>query len=193
MSGKMGRKLLIIIAFSLLYGVYELFMSLRQSHERGIVTSGDRLSLWIIFISIAVGYLVSFVIGSTELGRIDQWPSFFLIGYGLMVIGIIIRIIAILTLHRHFTYTVTTLENHELIETGLYKRIRHPGYLGLILFFLGVATSLSNWLSILSMIVPVLLGFIYRIAVEEKFMLKQMGQKYLDYQNRTNSLIPMIY
>jgi protein-S-isoprenylcysteine O-methyltransferase Ste14 len=88
---------------------------------------------------------------------------------------------------------VTKIENHELIENGLYKRIRHPGYLGQLIIFLGVSTSLSNWLSIVFMIVPVFLGYIYRIIVEEKFMVKQMGQKYIDYQNRTKKLIPMIY
>jgi protein-S-isoprenylcysteine O-methyltransferase Ste14 len=88
---------------------------------------------------------------------------------------------------------VTKVENHELIETGLYKYIRHPGYLGQLIIFLGIATSLSNWLSVLLMIIPVLLGYINRINVEEKFMIEQMGQHYVDYQKRTKRLIPHIY
>jgi protein-S-isoprenylcysteine O-methyltransferase Ste14 len=48
-------------------------------------------------------------------------------------------------------------------------------------------------LSILLMIIPVFLGYYYRIIVEEKFMINQMGQKYIDYQKRTKRLIPMIY
>jgi protein-S-isoprenylcysteine O-methyltransferase Ste14 len=43
------------------------------------------------------------------------------------------------------------------------------------------------------MIIPVLAGYLNRINVEEKFMVEQMGQKYLDYQKRTKRLIPMIY
>jgi protein-S-isoprenylcysteine O-methyltransferase len=97
------------------------------------------------------------------------------------------------TLKQQFTYTVTKIENHELIEKGLYKSIRHPGYLGQLIIFTGISTLLSNWLSIVLMIIPVLLGYIYRIRVEEKFMIEQMGEKYLDYQNRTKRLIPMIY
>jgi len=189
----MGLKLLIIIAFSILYGFFEIFMSMRQSHKRSIVKSGDRLSIWILFISISVGYWLSFIIGATKIGRIYHWNTFFIIGFVLIVIGLIIRVTAILTLKKQFTYTVTRIENHEFIENGLYKRIRHPGYLGQLIIFLGVSTSLSNWLSILFMIVPVLMGFIYRIVVEEKFMITQMGQKYIDYQNRTKRLIPMIY
>jgi protein-S-isoprenylcysteine O-methyltransferase Ste14 len=43
------------------------------------------------------------------------------------------------------------------------------------------------------MTIPVLLGYIYRIRVEERFMIEQMGLKYLDYQKRTKRLIPMIF
>jgi len=98
-----------------------------------------------------------------------------------------------LTLKKQFTYTITKIENHELIETGLYKNIRHPGYLGQLIIFIGISTCLSNWLSILFMIIPVLLGYLNRINIEEKFMVEQMGQKYLDYQKRTKKLIPAIY
>lgn len=189
----MNIKLLIIIVFSFLYGFFEIFMSMRQRPKRNIVKSGDRLSIWIIVISISAGYWLSFIIGATKIGRIYHWNTFFVIGSILVIIGLIIRITSILTLNRQFTYTVTKIENHELIEKGLYKSLRHPGYLGQLIIFTGISTSLSNWLSILFMIVPVLLGYIYRINVEEKFMIEQMGQKYRDYQKRTKRLIPGIY
>jgi protein-S-isoprenylcysteine O-methyltransferase Ste14 len=87
---------------------------------------------------------------------------------------------------------VTKIANHELIESGLYKYIRHPGYLGQLIIFLGISISLSNWISVLLMIIPVSLGYIYRIRVEEKFMIENMGSKYIDYQKRTKKLIPKI-
>jgi protein-S-isoprenylcysteine O-methyltransferase Ste14 len=189
----MNIKLIIIISFSFLYGFFEIFMSMRQKTKRSIVKSGDRLSIWIIFISISAGYWLSFIIGATGVGRIYHWNTFFAIGSILIIVGLIIRITSILTLKKHFTYTVTKIENHELIDKGLYKNIRHPGYLGQLIIFTGISASLSNWLSIVLMIVPVLSGYIYRIVVEERFMIKQMGQKYIDYQKRTKRLIPMIY
>lgn len=96
-------------------------------------------------------------------------------------------------LKQHFTYSVKKMEQHELIESGLYKNIRNPGYLGQLLIFLGIATSMSNWLSIIAMMVPVLIGFLHRIRVEERFMVVQIGLKYIDYQHRTKRLIPRIY
>ncbi len=189
----MNAKLIIIITFSYLYGFFEIFMSIKQRLKSTVIKSGDKLSIWILMIFIAVGYTLSFNVAATKTGRIYHWNTFFITGAILVIGGLIIRIISILTLKKQFTYTVTKIQNHELIETGLYKNIRHPGYLGQIIIFTGIATSLSNWLSILSMIIPILFGYIYRISVEEKFMTKQIGQKYIVYKNRTKRLIPRIY
>jgi protein-S-isoprenylcysteine O-methyltransferase Ste14 len=189
----MGTKLILIIAFSTLYGLFEIFMSRRLKSKRNVSKSGDKGSIWLLFISISIGYWLSFIIAATKIGRIYHWNILFIIGSILAIIGLIIRVTSILTLKQQFTYTVTKIEGHELIESGLYKIIRHPGYLGQLIIFLGISTSLSNWLSILLMIVPVLLGYLNRIIVEEKFMIEQMGQKYIDYQKRTKRLIPMIY
>jgi protein-S-isoprenylcysteine O-methyltransferase Ste14 len=191
----MSYKLIIIIAFSYLYGFFEIFMSVRQRLKRksSIVSSGDKGSIWIMIILTAIGYTLSFSIAATKFGRIYYWDIFFAAGVLLIIIGMIIRIKAILELKQHFTYTVTEIENHELIETGLYKSIRHPGYLGQLLIFMGTSISLSNWLSVVFMMIPVLLGYQNRIIVEERFMIKQLGQKYIDYQKRTKRVIPGIY
>jgi len=191
----MISKIVIIIAFAYLYGIFEIFMSLwqKQKRKQDIVQSGDKASIWILSVFVAIGYLLSFSIGATRIGRIYHWDTFFAIGALLTVVGLIIRINSILTLKQHFTYTVTQIEDHLLIEAGLYKYIRHPGYLGQIIIFIGIATSISNWLSVLFMMIPVLVGYINRIRVEERFMTEHMGTKYIDYQKRTKRLIPGIY
>lgn len=189
----MDLKVIFIIAFTYLYGFFELYMSVRQRGKRTIIKSGDRWSVWVLVVFIAIGYSLSFGVGATKIGRLNHWDTFFIIGAILVLLGLIIRINSILTLKQHFTYTVTEIERHEIIETGLYKYIRHPGYLGQLIIFLGISTSLANWLSVLLMIISVLVGYTYRITIEERFMKQQMGQKYIDYQKRTKRLIPFIY
>jgi protein-S-isoprenylcysteine O-methyltransferase Ste14 len=186
----MNPKLIAIIAFSYLYVLFEILMSLRQKRGRTIETSSDKGSIWVLIFSIVVGYALSFSIGATTLGRIHYWDAFFAAGVFLVITGLYIRISAILTLKKHFTYTVTRIEHHELIETGLYRHIRHPGYLGQLIIFLGIAICMSNGLSVVGMMLPVTTGFLYRISVEEAFMQQQMGQTYTAYKRRTNRLIP---
>lgn len=189
----MNTRVIVILGCSYLYALFELFMNIRQRRNSKVKSSGDKGSLWLLYILIAVGFTLSFSIGSTKMGRIYDWDTFFAIGVVLIVIGLIIRILSILTLKQHFTYSVATIENHKLIETGLYKTIRHPGYLGQLLIFIGISTSLSNWLSIVLMIIPIAVGYMYRMRIEERFMTEQMGEEYLNYKNRTKRLIPMIY
>jgi protein-S-isoprenylcysteine O-methyltransferase Ste14 len=189
----MDLKIIIIIAVSYLYGFFELFLNLRQRSKSKVATAGDKRSLWALYSLITVGYALSFSIGATRIGRIYYWNTFFAIGMALFVIGFIIRIHSLLTLKQYFTYSVAKVENHKIIETGLYKFIRHPGYLGQLIIFIGISTSISNWLSILFMMVPITLGYLYRIKVEERFMTEQLGEDYLNYQEKTKRLIPMIY
>jgi len=189
----MDPKIIIIIAISYLYGFFEVFMNIRQRSKSNVLTSRDKGSLWLLYSLITVGYALSFSIGATKIGRIYYWDTFFAIGMTLIVIGLMVRIHSILTLKQFFTYSISKVENHKIIESGLYKFIRHPGYLGQLIIFIGMSISISNWLSILFMMIPVTLGFLYRIKVEEKFMVEQLGKDYLNYQERTNRIIPMLY
>ena len=189
----MDPKIIIIIGFSYLYGFFELFMNLRNKNKSKVTRSGDKGSIWLLYGLITLGYALSFAIGATKIGRMPYWNTFFAIGAVLVVLGLVIRILSIITLRQYFTYSVAKVEGHQLIETGLYKNIRHPGYLGQLLIFLGLSISLSNWLSILLMMLPVAIGYIYRIRVEEKFMGDQLGENYKNYQKRTKRIIPLIY
>lgn len=185
----MDPKIIIIISVSYLYAFFEVFMNLKSKGS----TSSDKRSLWWLYGLITLGYALSFAIGMTKIGRIYPWNTFFALGMAMFAMGFVIRIQAILTLKQYFTYSVAKVENHKIIETGLYKIIRHPGYLGQLIIFIGISTSISNWLSILFMMIPVSLGYLYRIRVEEKFMLEQMGEDYVKYQERTKRMIPFLY
>ena len=189
----MDLKIIIIIAVSYLYGFFEVFMNLRQRSKTKVASSSDKRSLWWLYGLITLGYALSFAIGATKIGRVYYWNIFFAIGMVLVGLGLIIRIYSILTLKQYFTYSVAKVENHRIIETGLYRFLRHPGYLGQLIIFLGISTSFSNWISILVMMIPIISGYLYRIKVEERFMIEQMGENYLNYQKRTKRLIPTIY
>ena len=189
----MDPKIIIIIAVSYLYGFFEVLMNLRQSRKSQVAASGDKSSLWWLYGLITLGYALSFAIGATKTGRIHAWNTFFTIGMILFVIGLVIRIHSLGALKQYFTYSVARVEDHKIIETGLYKFIRHPGYLGQWIIFLGISMAISNWLSILAMLVPVTLGYLHRINVEERFMLAQLGEDYVNYQGRTKRIIPQVY
>jgi protein-S-isoprenylcysteine O-methyltransferase Ste14 len=189
----MNTKIVVIIIIAYLYGIFEYYISFRQRKKIKVVSKDDKGSLWVLSISITIGYLLSFSVAATRIGRIYHWNLLFALGILIIILGFIIRIISIRTLKQYFTYSVTKVENHEIIETGFYKFIRHPGYLGQILIFIGLTISLSNWIAVILMLLSILIGYLNRIRVEENFLIEQIGVKYSDYQMRTKKLIPKIY
>ena len=70
--------------------------------------------------------------------------------------------------------------------------IRHPSYTGLLITLLGYGLSLTNWLSLLVLMGCALIGFSYRIHVEEHVLQAQLGQRYQEYMRRTKRLIPFV-
>lgn len=148
------------------------------------------LLLWItILISIAIGVFVS---------KITRFPintniGLEFIGLAIIVLGMLIRFIAVKQLGRFFTVDVTIREDHQLLQTGLYKFLRHPSYTGSLLSFFGFGLSLNNWISLLLVFLPTLYAMIHRINIEEKVLTEQFGKQYLDYISKTKRLIPFLY
>ncbi|SRR5258705_4285381 len=134
------------------------------------------------------------VIGFTEVGHIDIGRNLLApCGIALMLSGICLRWLAIYTLGRFFTRKVMIFEDHRIVQSGLYKYLRHPSYLGFLIGDFGLGLAFSNWLSILIIFAPTLAAAFYRMHVEEKALAQAFGNEYLDYVKKTNRLIPKVY
>ena len=66
------------------------------------------------------------------------------------VVGIAIRWYAIVYLGRFFTVNVAIAADHRLIDSGPYRFVRHPSYIGALMAFLGLGLTLGNWVSLAS-------------------------------------------
>ncbi len=117
----------------------------------------------------------------------------FWLGTLLMYAGIALRLYAITVLGRYFTTSVAVEASQQVVEDGPYRLIRHPSYTGLLIILLGFGLSLTNWLSLLVIMGCALIGFSYRIRVEEHVLKAQLGQRYQEYMRRTKRLIPFVF
>ncbi len=143
-----------------------------------------------ILLGTAIGFLAKF--------RDIRWlfsPDYAISAFGLLLIliGVIIRWAAILQLRKFFTVDVRILRDHKLIRTGLYKYVRHPSYLGLLLSVLGLGITMVNWLSTLVILIPHIIIIQMRITEEEAALERRFGRDYRAYRQQTKSLIPLIY
>jgi protein-S-isoprenylcysteine O-methyltransferase Ste14 len=80
----------------------------------------------------------------------------------------------------------------ELVQTGLYRRIRHPQYSGFFLFLIG---SLINWPTLLTLgMFPLLCWTYYRLAREEEGdALRAFGEDYRQYQQVSGMFLPRVF
>jgi protein-S-isoprenylcysteine O-methyltransferase Ste14 len=118
-------------------------------------------------------------------------PYVFALGLALGAAGVAFRWYAIKTLGRFFTMRVTTTADQSVVDTGPYRLIRHPSYTGSLMTVLGVLLCMTNWLSLVCLLVAVP-GFAYRMKVEEQALLVALGEPYLVYMRRTKRLIPYL-
>ncbi len=120
-------------------------------------------------------------------------PNIVYIGEAIIVIGIILRLWVIRTMGKLFTVQVTIKVDHHLKTDGFYKIIRHPSYAASLLSFIGFGLALDNWISLFLVFILVLMAFVRRIQIEEKVLIRQFGEAYLNYSQKTKRLIPFIY
>ena len=111
----------------------------------------------------------------------------------LILAGIGVRWWAIITLGRFFSVDIALQEQHQIVQEGPYRWIRHPAYTGLLITFLGMGIAFNNWLSLILIVVPITTLFLYRIKIEEDALSEELGTAYLEYRNKTNRLLPGIF
>lgn len=107
------------------------------------------------------------------------------------VLGLAFCIWARITLGRNWSGAVTLKADHELIERGPYRWVRHPIYTGLLMMFLATAILLGRASGLIGAVL-VFISFWIKLCDEEKVMLKAFPDSYRAYRQRTKRIIPFI-
>lgn len=117
----------------------------------------------------------------------------YLVGNVLLVASFLI-LTASMTVNLHFEAVarIQNERNHQVISSGIYGYLRHPGYLAVILSFLAIPIALSSWAALLVGIIGAIL-FVVRTSLEDK-MLQDELTGYREFaQNTRYRLFPMIW
>jgi protein-S-isoprenylcysteine O-methyltransferase Ste14 len=182
------------LKLGLVYLFSEVLLTATRRSRSRTGTKQDKSTLgviWVvIMVSIAAGVCVAarWPAATLPYGRALAWAGVFL-----FVVGLLLRWWAIVTLGRFFTVDVTIEKDHELVERGPFRVVRHPSYTGVLLAFVGFALTLGNWAALLVVLVPILAAFIRRMNVEEEALARALGARYADYMRRTKRLVPFVY
>jgi protein-S-isoprenylcysteine O-methyltransferase Ste14 len=182
------------LLLGLVYLISEVLLTITRRGRSATGTKQDRSTLRVLWIVIAVSVTAGvFVAQNWHAGAMPYARMFEVAGLVLFAVGLVFRWWAIVTLGRFFTVDVTIEKDHELVERGPFRLVRHPSYTGVLLAFVGFALTLRNWLSFLVVLVPIFVAFVRRMNVEENALTEALGNQYRDYIRRTKRLVPSVY
>jgi protein-S-isoprenylcysteine O-methyltransferase Ste14 len=170
-----------------------LLVELREStNRRPEATKSDGGSRQYIRIASIVGAVGAVLLTrNVSSGRIS--PDVAWVGLALFWCGIALRFWSFRTLGRYFTFTVQTSADQPVITGGPYRVLRHPSYAAVLLMVMGVGLFLGSWWSFAWLTASVLCGLLFRIRVEERALLLQLGDRYDTYAAGHKRLVPFIW
>lgn len=93
----------------------------------------------------------------------------------------------------NWSITLEVRQKHRLVTDGLYRRIRHPMYLALLTYSLGLALVLPNYVAGPSYGVAMVLLVALRVGPEERMMREEFGTGYDEYMARSKRLVPGVW
>jgi len=157
---------------------------------------GKRWDRWVAALSAGVFPVASWIVAGLDLRF--SWSSpkplaVHLIGMGTVALGYALFMWAMVS-NAYFSEVVRIQEDrgHQVATDGPYRFVRHPGYAGAILSFLGSPLLLGSWWAF----IPTALGiggYILRTALEDKTLQLELGG-YREYTERVRyRLIPGVW
>jgi protein-S-isoprenylcysteine O-methyltransferase Ste14 len=125
-------------------------------------------------------------------GAFDDAVGLRALGLSLYAGGFLLMHFSEMALGRQFSVEVQVQHQHRLITDGLYRHLRHPRYLGVLLFMPGIALTFRSWFGLL--LALAMAGVLaWRIHDEETLMQREFGADWSAYAARTRRVIPFVY
>jgi protein-S-isoprenylcysteine O-methyltransferase Ste14 len=112
-------------------------------------------------------------------------------GTVIFLVGVTLRVWAILTLGRFYSHSVRLIADHQIVDTGPYRKVRHPAYSGMLLAHAGVVIFCFNLPVLAVYLLGLLPAIIIRIRVEERTLLLIPG--YREFARTRRRLLPKIW
>lgn len=167
-------------------GPFSLTRPHRDPHRRGEDIKG-----------ISIGYvtlqaLILILAPLESAVRQVQVPSLLqIVGLVLGLAGLLTALMSYRALGRNFRVYAAPRRSGTLVTSGIYSRVRHPMYTGVILMFLGYLLFFG---SIISVPLWVAFSVLYILkSVKEERILAERFPDYDDYCRRTWKFVPYVY
>jgi protein-S-isoprenylcysteine O-methyltransferase Ste14 len=186
----------ILFAYVILVVFFAIIERLRKGQEAKMFSKGQFDKGSTLLISVALLFDVIVLIAANAFNNFHIGTvidSIGWIGIAIMFCGVTLRVWALQTLGKFYTRTLRVTESHHVVQEGPYKKVRHPGYLGVILVLGGAGLATVNWIVAVIITLTIVAAYYYRINCEENMLVASFGDQYREYMEHTWKLVPFVY
>jgi protein-S-isoprenylcysteine O-methyltransferase Ste14 len=181
--------LLCLCAFAIIISIVINFIESRsrgkaRTEKKSIVATGTMTLFFLCFY-----LLIRFGIGAVKMTHVPFHIVCALIGLAMVICGCIVNIRGRLDLGANWANHIKIYEGHELIERGIFRRVRHPLYASLMLIFYGASLIYLNVAAFLANTF-IFIPFMYYRARQEEVLLERQFPGYRQYREKTGMFVP---
>lgn len=157
-----------------------------QKEKKSIVETGSMFLFFVVMV-----LLVYKKIGILSLNE-SAHTILMIIGTLFIVIGTVINIVGRFTLKMNWGNQIRIYEDHTLVQTGMYRYIRHPLYISTIAMLYGFSLLYANYVVFLCNTLIFIPFMIYRAKQEDSMLSQAFGETYSKYKLGTGLFLPKL-
>ena len=179
----------VLIFLALAFGERVAHSLARRETVRGELRM--RWSLYVLY-SLYTAVVLGSLVEHLCLRRSTLLLGWSLLGLALFVASVCLRYIAVRTLGQFWSLQVEIRDQHQLVDSGVYRYVRHPIYSSIVLEIIAIPLVANAWWTLALASTAHLAALLLRLRREEREMINQLGTRYIEYQQRTGALFPRL-
>lgn len=181
-------KIIAVITFLAFYSCYffKMFSQKKQGIKTDQLGKGKVGFVKFVEVGLKVGAIFVFIVGVISIFAVESHTYIILrvIGALFSIMGTVIFIIAVHTMHDSWRAGVSETDKTELVTDGIYKISRNPAFLGFDLLYIGTLVMFFNIPLCIFTVFAVTMYHLQIVNVEEDFLIVMFGKEYLQYKKK---------
>jgi protein-S-isoprenylcysteine O-methyltransferase Ste14 len=170
---------------------------LLNERYKGLIQKGQPLidRILVLAFVFAHGSVIAFTTMDVFRLHLLPKPGIAVSSFGLLLVALGWLIISLVFRENAFAAPVVRHQaerEHKVIDTGVYAIVRHPMYVGIFVFNVGIALWLESYAGAILALIPMMLLAV-RVVFEERFLREEL-QGYATYTQKVPyRLIPFVW
>lgn len=148
----------------------------------------DRRARWGIVLE-AIGFAI---VWQKRLWIAQPGVARIAIGSGALALGVLLSWTGALALGRQWRFDAGLNRDHQLVQSGAYRVVRHPIYTSMLCMLVGTGLLVARLALLAIAIAFFIAGTEIRVRIEDRLLAGRFGAAFDDYRRRVHAYLPLV-